>query len=62
VLTTWLQFGLRELLEAFAVIEDDKIFGGQFRLAQILEIIGLDVALDDDIVTALKTTFARAAS
>jgi hypothetical protein len=59
VLGTWLQLGLRQLLDAFAVIEDDKIFGGQFRLAQILEILGLDVALDDDIVTALKTTFSR---
>jgi hypothetical protein len=62
VLATWLQFGLRQLLEAFAVIEDDTIFDGKFRLAQILEIIGLDVALDDKTVKELKTKFSVATS
>jgi hypothetical protein len=59
LLAVWLQFGLRELLEAFALIEDSGPYGGQFRIAQILELVGLDVALDDKTVAALKTTFSR---
>jgi hypothetical protein len=59
LLYSWLRLGLHQLLQAFELIEDDAPFGGAFRLAQLLEIIGLDVALDDKTVAALRSTFAR---
>ncbi len=57
-LYTWLRVALDELVGVFAVIEDTAPFGGQFRIAELLEVLGLDVALDDPAVAALKRRFA----
>lgn len=59
VLYTWLHLGLHHILEAFKLIEDDAPFAKQFKLSQLLDIIGLDIALDDKTLAALKGTFTR---
>jgi hypothetical protein len=58
-LGTWLRIGLLQLLEAFRLLEDADAFGGDFRLATLLEIAGLSVSLDDDTVQALRVKFER---
>lgn len=59
VLYTWLRLGLHHILEAFKLIEDDAPYAKQFKLSQLLDIIGLDIALDDKTLAALKGTFTR---
>lgn len=59
ILYTWLRMGLHHILEAFKLIEDDAPYAGQFKLSQLLDIIGLDIALDDKTLAALKGTFTR---
>lgn len=59
VLYCWLRLGIRQILEAFNLIESEKLFDGKFRLSQLLDIIGLDIALDDQTVTALRAKFTK---
>lgn len=54
VLTVLLHFGLREILEVFALIEESAPYGGHFRIAQIFELLGLDVAVEDKTVAQLR--------
>lgn len=62
VLTVWLHFGLREVLEVFALVEDSAPYDGHFRIAQIFELLGLDVALDDKTVAQLKSVISLGAN
>lgn len=59
LLYSWLRLGLHQLLEVFNLIEDDKPYGGAFKLSQLLDIIGLDIPLDDKTVAALRAKFTR---
>ncbi len=59
LLYSWMRFGLHQLLEAFALIDDDKDFDGVFKLSQLLDILGLDIALDDNTLQRLMTTFSK---
>jgi hypothetical protein len=59
LLYCWLRLGLRQLGEMFNLIQDDQPYGKVFRLADLLEIMGLDVAVDDQTLTSLKATFVR---
>jgi hypothetical protein len=60
VLQTWLRVAMTQLLRAFDVLEDSEPFGGEFRLATLLEIVGLEVGLDDKTAAALAVKFERA--
>jgi hypothetical protein len=62
LLYTWLRMGLHRALLGFKLIEDSEAFAGQFRVADLLDILGLDIALDDATVAALKTQFTKAAA
>lgn len=59
LLYSWMRFGLHQLLEAFALIDDSKPYGGAFKLSDLLDILGLDLALDDTTLKRLMTTFSR---
>ncbi len=59
VLYTWLRLGLREILQGFNLINDAQPYGGAFKLSELLDIIGLDIALDDTTAAALRATFTR---
>lgn len=56
-LQTWLHVGLLHILRAFDLLEDDTPFQGKFRLSTLLEIAGLEVALDDKTAAALAVRF-----
>ncbi len=60
VLASWMYFGLDQIRAMFGIIEDDDLFGGKMSIADILEIIGLDVKLDDRLAEAMKTRFRKA--
>jgi hypothetical protein len=60
VLGTWLRVGLLQLRSAFEVLEDTEPYAGDFKLATLLEIGGLQVSLDDKTAQALRVTFERA--
>ena len=61
VLYTWLRIGMQHLLSVFELIHDDKPFGGKFKIADLLDALGIDVDLKDKEVLALKalTSFTR---
>jgi hypothetical protein len=40
-------------------MDDATPFGGEFRLATLLEVLGLDVSLDDPAVKAARVEFER---
>jgi hypothetical protein len=50
------------LLSAFDLIYDDTPFNGEFQLAQLLDVLGIDVSLKDAEALALKelTSFSKA--
>ena len=51
---------LLQLRSAFEVLEDTAPYAGDFKRANLLEIGGLQVSLDDKTVQALRVTFERA--
>lgn len=64
VLYSWLRIGMHHLLTAFELIHDDKPFDGKFKLADLLDVLGIDVNLKDAEALALKelTWFSKAAA
>jgi len=62
VLYSWLRIGMHHLLSAFELIHDDKPFNGNFKLADLLDVLGIDVSLKDAEALALKelTSFSKA--
>ncbi|MGW2937489.1 hypothetical protein ACWDA7_38010 [Streptomyces sp. NPDC001156] len=54
VLYTWLRIGMNHLLSAFELIHDDKPFDGKFKIADLLDVLGIDVDLKDKEALALK--------
>ncbi|HZN17943.1 MAG TPA: hypothetical protein VFB84_07100 [Micromonosporaceae bacterium] len=59
LLYTWLRIGLRQLLEMFHFMEDGQPYGNLFKLSDLFDILGLDIALDDQTLASLKATFVR---
>ncbi len=61
VLYAWLRIGMQHLLSVFELIHDDKPFGGKFKIADLLDVLGIDVDLKDKEALALKalTSFTR---
>jgi len=57
---TRLRVRLLQLRSAFEVLEDTAPYAGDFKRANLLEIGGLQVSLDDKTVQALRVTFERA--
>jgi hypothetical protein len=62
ILDCWMRIALDLALSAFAEMDDATPFGGDFRLATLLEVLGLDVALDDPAVKAARVEFDRRGS
>jgi hypothetical protein len=64
VLYTWLRIGMQHLLSAFELINDDKPFDRKFKIADLLDVLGIDVDLNDKEALALKalTSFTSAVS
>jgi hypothetical protein len=62
VLYSWLRIGMHYLLSAFELIHDDKPFNGKFKLADLLDVLGIDVSLKDAEALELKrlTSFSKA--
>jgi hypothetical protein len=62
VLYSWLRIGMHHLLSAFELIHDDKPFNGKFKLADLLDVLGIDVSLKDAEALAVKelTSFSKA--
>lgn len=56
VLYAWLQAGIQQVMWAYETLED-RAYGNDFRLASLLEILGLDVQLDDMLASTLRTEF-----
>jgi hypothetical protein len=61
VLLVWLRLGLRKLLEAFNLIEESAPYAGEFKLRDLIGIIGLDVPLDDETLKSLKGALSKVA-
>jgi hypothetical protein len=59
LLYSWLRLGLSKALQGFHLIEDGAEFGGTFQLSELFDILGLDVALDDEALAKLKTAFTQ---
>jgi len=59
ILFTWLRIGLHHLMEMFELIENDSHFDGKFRIRELLDVIGLDIALDDKSLAAVKVAFSH---
>lgn len=57
LLYAWLRAGIQQLLWAYETLEDQAPYAGDFRLALLLEILGLDVQLDDLLTDKLRTEF-----
>jgi hypothetical protein len=64
VLYTWLRIGMHHLLSAFELINDDQPFDRKFKIADLLDVLGIDVDLNDKEALALKalTSFTSAVS
>ena len=58
VLYCWLWLGLRKSMSAMKLLEDAGKFDGKFRLSQLFEVLGLETALDDEIVETLRNRFS----
>jgi hypothetical protein len=58
-LYTWLRIGMHRLIEAFNLVHDDKPFDGKFRIADLLDAMGIDVNLNDKILDSVKTAFSH---
>jgi len=59
IIYTWLRIGMHHLLAAFSLIDDDKPFDGKFKISELLEVLGIDVALDDKILATVKAVFSH---
>ncbi|MBE7450919.1 MAG: hypothetical protein HS111_19120 [Kofleriaceae bacterium] len=57
LLSSWLQAGIQQIFWAYETLEDRSRYENNFRLATLLEILGLDVQLDDIVVSKLTTEF-----
>lgn len=56
---SWMRVGLRHVLQAFDMLEDDKPYAGKFKLAELIDIMGLDVSLDDKTLERLRAVLTR---
>jgi hypothetical protein len=59
ILYSWMRIGLRQVLQAFEMLEDDKPYAGKFKLAELIDIMGLDVSLDDKTLERLRAVLTR---
>lgn len=55
----WSRAALHQALRAFELLEDAQPFNGTFSLASLLEVLGLNVALDDRTIQNLRVEFER---
>jgi hypothetical protein len=62
ILYTWLRIGMHHLIQAFNLVHDDKPFDGKFKIADLLDAMGIDVALDDKILATVKAVFTHGTS
>lgn len=58
-LYTWLRIGMHRLIEAFNLVHDDKPFDGKFKIADLLDAMGVDVNLNDKILDSVKAAFTH---
>jgi hypothetical protein len=56
---SWMRIGLRHVLKAFDMLEDDELYGGKFKLAELIDIMGLDVALDEKTLERLRSVLSK---
>jgi len=56
---SWMRIGLRHVLQAFDMLEDNKPYGGKFRLAELIDVMGLDVALDEKTLERLRSVLSK---
>jgi hypothetical protein len=59
VMFSWMRIGLRQVLQASELMEDDAPYAHQFRLAELIDIMGLDVALDEKTLERLRAVLTR---
>jgi len=59
VMFTWLRVGMHQILKAFDMLEDGKLYEHKFKLAELIGIIGLDVSLDEQTLETLRAVFTR---
>jgi hypothetical protein len=59
ILDCWMRIALDLSMSAFTEMDYATPFGGEFRLATLLEVLGLDVSLDDPAVKAARVEFER---
>jgi hypothetical protein len=55
----WMRIGLRHLLQSFDMLEDDEPYEKKFKLAELIDIMGLDVALDDKTLERLRSVLSK---
>ncbi|GIH08303.1 hypothetical protein Rhe02_63700 [Rhizocola hellebori] len=59
LLYTWLRVGVRHFGEMFDLLNDDQPYGKVFKLADLLDILGLDLPMDDQTLASLRATFVN---
>ncbi len=59
IIQVWSRAALHQALRAFELVEDARPFDGAFSLASLLEVLGLNVALDDHTIQNLRVEFER---